>query len=58
MEKCRKMCEKGVDKRSRNINRTIKKSGITATLSKKEKNGQNVAMKIISIKDEEAFQKE
>jgi hypothetical protein len=38
MEKCRKMCEKGVDKRSRNINRTIKKSGFTATLSKKEKN--------------------
>ena len=32
------MCEKGVDNRSRNINRTIKKSGITATLSKKEKN--------------------
>jgi len=32
------MCEKGVDKRSRNINRTIKKSGFTATLSKKEKN--------------------
>ena len=32
------MCEKGVDKSRRNINRTIKKSGITATLSKKEKN--------------------
>jgi hypothetical protein len=38
MEKCRKMCEKGVDKRSRNSNRTLKKSGLTATLSKKEKN--------------------
>ena len=38
MEKCRKMCEKGVDKRSRNSNRTLKKSGFTATLSKKDKN--------------------
>ena len=32
------MCEKGVDKRSRNSNRSLKKSGFTATLSKKEKN--------------------